>query len=50
MTSRSPTEYGNGDIRHAAIQISKDASEDIYVGLDSSTPCWNDASKRFYFN
>jgi hypothetical protein len=27
----------------AGIQVSKDASGDIHVGLDSSTPCWNDA-------
>jgi hypothetical protein len=27
----------------AGIQIRKDASGDIHVNLDSSTPCWNDA-------
>jgi hypothetical protein len=27
----------------AGIQARKDASGDIHVGLDSSTPCWNDA-------
>jgi hypothetical protein len=27
----------------AGIQIRKDASGDIHVSLDSSTPCWNDA-------
>jgi hypothetical protein len=27
----------------AGIQIRKDASEDVHVNLDSSTPCWNDA-------
>jgi hypothetical protein len=26
----------------ARIQIRKDASGDIHVSLDSSTPCWND--------
>jgi hypothetical protein len=25
------------------IQVRKDASENIHVNLDSSTPCWNDA-------
>jgi hypothetical protein len=27
----------------AGIQVRKDASGDIHVSLDSSTPCWNDA-------
>ena len=27
----------------AGIQIRKDASGNIHVNLDSSTPCWNDA-------
>src|SRR5262245_35684840 len=27
----------------AGIQVCKDASGDIHVKLDSSTPCWNDA-------
>src|ERR1700745_4306416 len=27
----------------AGIQVRKDASGDIHVNLDSSTPCWNDA-------
>jgi hypothetical protein len=31
----------------AGIQVRKDASGDIHVNLDSSTPCWNDASERF---
>ena len=26
----------------AGIQIRKDASGNIHVNLDSSTPCWND--------
>jgi hypothetical protein len=47
MILRSPTEYENGDSRHAGmiagIQVRKDASGDIHVSLDSSTPCWNDA-------
>ncbi len=29
--------------RIAGIQVRKDASGDIHVNLDSSTPCWNDA-------
>ena len=27
----------------AGIQVRKDASGNIHVNLDSSTPCWNDA-------
>ena len=27
----------------AGIQVRKDASGNIHVSLDSSTPCWNDA-------
>jgi len=27
----------------ASIQVRKDASGNIHVSLDSSTPCWNDA-------
>jgi hypothetical protein len=34
----------------AGIQVRKDASGDIRVNLDSSTPCWNDAIKRFCSN
>jgi hypothetical protein len=30
----------------AGTQVRKDASGDIHVGLDSSTPCWNDAIER----
>jgi len=26
----------------ASIQVHKDASGNIHVNLDSSTPCWND--------
>jgi hypothetical protein len=26
----------------AGIQARKDASENVHVNLDSSTPCWND--------
>ena len=49
MISRSPTENENADRRHAAwmagTQVRKDASGDIHVNLDSSTPCWNDESR-----
>jgi hypothetical protein len=31
----------------AGIQIRKDASGDIPVALDSSTPCWNDGNRKF---
>jgi hypothetical protein len=34
----------------AGIQVSQDASGNIRVGLDSSTPCWNDAIEGFYLN
>jgi hypothetical protein len=29
----------------AGIQFRKDASGDIHVNLDSSPPCWNDATE-----
>jgi hypothetical protein len=32
----------------AGIPVSQDASEDVHVGLDSSTPCWNDAMEELY--
>ena len=34
----------------AGIQVRKDASGDIHVRLDSSTPCWNDGIEGFYLN
>jgi hypothetical protein len=34
----------------AGIQFRKDASEDIRVDLDSSTPCWNDAIRGALLN
>ena len=47
MTLRSPTEDENAEFVMpawiAGIQVRKDASGDIHVNLDSSTPCWNDA-------
>ena len=30
----------------AGTQVRKDASGDIHVNLDSSTPCWNDAMEE----
>jgi hypothetical protein len=33
----------------AGIQVRKDASGNIHVNLDSSTPCWNDAIEGFCF-
>jgi hypothetical protein len=32
----------------AGIQVRTDASGGIHVGLDSSTPCWNDTIKGLY--
>jgi len=47
MSLRSPTEDENAEFVMpawiAGIQVRKDASGDIHVNLDSSTPCWNDA-------
>jgi hypothetical protein len=52
MTLRSPTEHENGELRlagmngrHPGVQ---DASGDIHVGLDSSTPGWNDGIEESY--
>jgi hypothetical protein len=33
----------------AGIQVCKDASGNIHVNLDSTTPCWNDAIGGFCF-
>jgi hypothetical protein len=48
MILRSPTDNENTDFVMpawtAGIEIRKDASGDIHVDLDSSTPCWNDAT------
>jgi hypothetical protein len=47
MILRSPTENENANFVMpawiAGIQVRKDASGNIHVNLDSSTPCWNDA-------
>ena len=32
----------------AGIQARKDASGDIHVNLDFTTPCWNDVIERLY--
>jgi hypothetical protein len=34
----------------AGNRVRKDASGNIHVGLDSSTPCWNDAVEGFFSN
>jgi hypothetical protein len=34
----------------AGIQFRKDASGNIHVKLDSSTPCWNDQIEGFCLN
>jgi hypothetical protein len=50
MILRSPTENENADHRHAGMDGrhpgSQDASGDIRVGLDSSSPCWNDVIEK----
>jgi hypothetical protein len=50
MILRSPTEHENADHRHAGMDGrhpgSQDASGDIRVGLDSSSPCWNDVIEK----
>ena len=51
MSLRSRTEYENGELRHAGMDGrhpgAQDASGDIHVALDSSTPCWNDTIEAF---
>jgi hypothetical protein len=50
MILRSPTEDENTDFVMPAwitgIQARRDASGNVHVNLDSSTPCWNDATER----
>jgi hypothetical protein len=47
MSLRSPTDNESANFVMpawiAGIQVRKDASGNIRVNLDSSTPCWNDA-------
>jgi hypothetical protein len=54
MSLRSPAENENTSFVMpawiAGIQFRKDASGDIPVNLDSSTPCWNDAMRGFTEN
>src|SRR2546426_10629131 len=54
MNFRSLIENENADLVMpawiAGIQVRKDASGDIRVNLDSSTPCWNDQSRGLYLN
>jgi hypothetical protein len=51
MSLRSSTENANGERRHAGMDGrhpgTQDASGDIHVVLDSSTPCWNDGIEPF---
>jgi hypothetical protein len=46
MSLCSPIEYENAELRHAGMDSRhpglQDASGNIHVNLDSSTPCWND--------
>ena len=46
MILRSPTKDEKSEFVMpawmAGIQVRKDASGNIHVSLDSSTPCWND--------
>jgi hypothetical protein len=56
MILRSPAGDESADChdRHAGMDGRHpgllDEFGDIRVGLDSSAPCWNDASERFYLN
>jgi len=54
MTLRSPTEHENEIFVMpawiAGIQAREDASGNIHVNLDSSTPCWNDRIEGFCLN
>ena len=47
-----PQRDENGELRHAGMDGRhpgvQDASGDIHVGLDSSTPCWNDGIEESY--
>ena len=47
MNFRSPIDNENADLVIPAwivgVQVRKDASGNVRVNLDSSTPCWNDA-------
>ena len=52
ISLRSPTEHENRELRHAGMDSRhpgvQDASGDVHVGLDSSTPCWNDGIEESY--
>jgi hypothetical protein len=52
MILRTPTENKNGELRHAGMDGRhpgvQDASGDIHLGLDSSTPCWIDGIEESY--
>jgi hypothetical protein len=51
MILRSLSEHENRVFRHTSMDFrhpgSQDASGDIRVSLDSSTPCWNDTIEEF---
>jgi len=53
MVLGSPAENKNAKfvmpVWIAGIQVRKDASGNIHVNLDSSTPCWNDALETALF-
>jgi hypothetical protein len=52
MILHSPTEHENPGFVMLAWtpgkQVRKDASGDIHVNLDSSTPCWNNTITELY--
>jgi len=52
MILHSPTEHENPDFVMpawtAGNQVRKDASGDIHVNLDSSTPCWSNTITELY--
>jgi hypothetical protein len=54
MSLRSPAEHEKQSFVMpawiAGIQVRKDASGNVHVNLDSSTPCWNDVIEGFYLN
>jgi hypothetical protein len=47
MPAEHDKEFSVIPARIAGIQTRRDASEDIRVNLDSSTPCWNDEIADF---
>jgi hypothetical protein len=49
MSLCSSTENKNEELRHAGMDgrhpDAQDASGDVDIGLDSSSPCWNDGTE-----